>query len=116
MINDPNNIKSCMYKMIKTKNNKLIDHLIITGLHSILVDTITLNDIIYEYKIDDKYMLIAGYSNKFIKLNNTNIYTYYHLVLEDDDINKRYGIYTNGILSESTSLSVFNNSKLIEII
>ena len=101
----------CMYKF--PKNENMIKDLIITGGHSILVDEITNED---EYnknielfqgnlqKIDDKLLLLACVSNKFQKIEDDNDYTFYHLILENDgDINKRYGIWADGVLTETPS-------------
>ena len=53
-------------------------------------------------------MLLDTISNEFVKLENIELYTYYHLTLEnngnDDD---RVGIWANGILTEPTSKNSF---------
>jgi hypothetical protein len=101
-INDPNKFSKCMYKMKKTDN--MIDDLIVTGRHSILLDNLTnferRKQIFFGgsiSKIENKYLLIAAASNKFEQIKDEEEYTYYHLILE----NKRYGIWANGILTES---------------
>ena len=101
MINNPDNPKKCMYKMIKTDKNCLLEDLIVTGNHSILVDDTTLLDntiknykvysknlllssilkksiklININHKVDGKYLLLSSKSKDFIKLKNTNLYTY----------------------------------------
>ena len=113
LINNPNWWTKCMYRMKKEKGlneDALSEDLIVTGGHSILVDE--LNDIDKtnqklvdrKAKVDGKLLLWAGQSSRFEKLNDKNKYTYYHLVLEDEktDDNRRYGIYANGILAETT--------------
>jgi hypothetical protein len=118
MINNPNRFNECMYKIEKTEENGLIEDLIVTGGHSILVDDLA------EYKeenykifgtthmIDDKYLLLSAVSKQFIKLENTNLYTYYHFILENDgDNDKRYGVWANGILTETPSKNQFTNHK-----
>lgn len=114
MVNNPTKVDCCMYVMKKTDDNGLIDDLMITGSHSILVDNLG------EYKkendelfcgtpvIDDKYLLLACVSKDFIKLNEICIYTHYHFILENDGDNYvRYGIWANGILTETPSLDYF---------
>jgi hypothetical protein len=108
--NDYNNPLSCMFKMEKTESNGLIEDLIITGGHSILIDEEIYSEL---GMIDDKYLLLALLSEKFEKLNNTNIYTYYHLCLENEDGDGRYGIWANGILSESTQRNHFVKSNFV---
>ena len=98
-----------MYKMEKTETNGLIEDLIVTGGHSILVDDLgeqkELNEqMIGEHKIEDKYLLLAAVSKDFVKINDTNTYTYYHFILENngnDDM--QFGVWANGILSETMS-------------
>jgi len=81
--------------------------LFITGGHAILVDELSMYEKEKTLKywnelqmIDDKYLLLACISD-YEKLNDNNIYELYHLILENDDINKQYGIYANGVLTES---------------
>jgi hypothetical protein len=64
MLNDPCIWSNCMYKMKKNDNNGLIEDLIVTGGHSILVDDLLeykeKNDEMFGGKsqmIDDKYLL-----------------------------------------------------------
>ena len=107
-INNTDNFSNCMYKMKKTEN--MIEDLIVTGSHSILVDKLTRDEKErqkkywknIEYQIDDKYLLLAAVSDKFEKINNNKLYTYYHLSLEDNLKNKRFGIWANGVLTETT--------------
>lgn len=91
MRNDQNKLHQCMYKLEKTESNGLLEDLIITGGHSILVDDLKNykeeNDISFggiTPKIDDKYLLLSSVSSDFIKLKDANIYTYYHLTLENN--------------------------------
>jgi len=120
MINNPNRFNECMYKMEKTEENGLIEDLIVTGGHSILVDDLGIckeeNDKIFgtTHMIDDKYLLLSAVSKDFKKLENTNLYTYYHFILENDgDNDKRYGVWANGILTETPCKNHFTNHKYI---
>ena len=108
MVNNPDNSKKCMYKMVKTDKNCLLEDLIITGGHSILVDDPKLLDKRRKIKkVDDKYLLLSSISKDFIKLTNNNLYTYWHLTLETDDDNQRFGIWANGLLTETTYKNSF---------
>ena len=121
MKNNPNKFTDCMYKMKKTPENELVEDLIITGGHSILVDDLL------EYKeendekfygrtpkIDNKYLLLAAVSRDFIKLEDTNIYTYYHFTLENDgDDDERFGVWANGILADTPSKNDFLKNNYI---
>jgi len=107
--NNPNDMNFCMFKL--NSANNLFDDLIVTGGHAILVNELSELDIKEHLlkwpelkKIDDKYLLLAGLSDKFEKICDNNNYEVFHIVCEDDgDENKQYGIYANGILAESIS-------------
>jgi hypothetical protein len=105
------------HNMYKMKNSDLT----ITGGHSILVDELTETQKELQkqfwgdavYKINDKFLLLSCCSEQFEKINDTNEYTYYHIVLENNnDVGKQYGIWADGVLTETLServyLSYFN--------
>jgi len=121
-INTPTIFKKCMYKMEKTDMNGLIADLIVTGGHSILVDEISdeervLNEQLFwgpTPKLDNKYLLLAAVSNQFKPIKNNIKYTYYHLVLDNEDVNEeRYGIWANGILTETPSKEFFKKQRFM---
>ena len=94
-------IRNCMFKMKETG-------LMITGGHAILVDELTASeekDTMEKWDIkhiDDKVLLMAGYSDKFDKQMDDLEYTYYHFCLENDgDELMRYGVYAEGVLVET---------------
>jgi sugar lactone lactonase YvrE len=115
MRNNPNQWNRCMYKMEKTEENGLLEDLIVTGGHAIMVDSISeveqerynnigLPNFAEENKIDDKYLLLSSVSEQFIPLTDNESYTIYHFCLENDgDDNARYGVWANGILTETPS-------------
>jgi hypothetical protein len=119
--NRPNIWHNCMYKMVKTEENSLIEDLIVTGGHSILVDNLgeyeeKNKQLLGDIKIDDKYLLLSALSDKFEKITDNEIYEYYHFTLENDgDIHKRYGVWANGILTETPSESQFLNHPYIDL-
>jgi hypothetical protein len=112
IINNPESQLTSMHKMKKS-------NLILTGYHYLLVDELR-DDLIHNktdvtdrfYKhdattIEGKYPLLVCNSDLFEQIINTSIYTIMHLVLESDDINDRFGIYADNVLSESTSKKNF---------
>ena len=121
MVNDPNNHSCCMYKMVRNDHNGLIEDLTVTGGHSLLVNNIDQyreeNERLMgaTQKIDDKYLLLAAASPNFVKLENTDTYTYYHFILENNgNDDERFGVWSNGILTETPSKRQFlQNSNLI---
>ena len=104
-----------IYVMKKKKNKNLTEDLYITGGHSILVNKLGKNEARLTLKlrkqfemIDDKYLLLASLSKKFKPVTYAKPKKIYHLVLENSDPDGKYGIYTNGILSESLSYNWFH--------
>jgi len=122
MTNNPNSFDRCMYKMVKTEENGLTEDLIITGWHAILVDKLSNQElevqknIEFQEKIDDKYLLLSSSCDRFVTIKDANLYVYYHLSLENDgDHDKRFGIWANGILTETTSKNFFMEHKYEDI-
>lgn len=109
MINDSTRWNYCIKRLSKNTLGASED-LMVTGGHSILVDTLSDKEregqiAVYnnaDRKIDGKYLLLASASDNFETVNDNNTYTYYHFVLEhDNDVNVRYGVWANDILTES---------------
>jgi hypothetical protein len=110
--NNPNKWNMCMYKMVKSDTNWLIEDLIMTGGHSIMVDSISkeqqakydemgLTEFSKE-TIDGKHLLLACVSHQFAPMPDNEVYTYYHLLLENNnDVEERFWIWANGILTET---------------
>jgi hypothetical protein len=101
-----------MYKMAKTPTNGLIEDLIVTGGHSIMVDKISKTELaryadfgipdVAKQTIDKKHIVPACVSDQFTPMQDNNRYNYYHLLLENnDDEEERFGIWGNGILTET---------------
>lgn len=113
MVNNPNVFIDCMYKLEKTPTNGLTEDLMLTGGHSILVDNYkdkNINkDVFGECQtIDDKCLLLVGTIKEFIKQENNDEYTYYHFILENDnDDSQRFGVWANGILTDTPSKTEF---------
>jgi hypothetical protein len=101
-INNPHDPLRCVFKMKETG-------LTVSGSHIILVDELPSHlPLKYEFytknhKIDDKFILIACDSDLFEPVADHNEYTLYHLCLESNSTNDHFGIWADGVLSESTS-------------
>jgi len=90
----------------------LMEDLILTGCHSILVDdfvseeqreqTIQVNGKIYV--TDHKYRLPACADPRSTIYEIAGHYRIYHLALQHEDIRMNYGIYANGLLVETCSI------------
>ena len=113
--NNPVSYLSSMYKMLKTEENGLLEDLIITGGHALLVDDLgeqtEKNCKMYNnctFKIDDKFMLLSGACTDFNVLEDTDTYTYYHFYLENDgDDTQRFGVWANNLLVETPNKEYF---------
>jgi hypothetical protein len=114
-----------LYRLQRTTNSQLFEDLYVTGSQSMLYDSLStkehedMTDLLETYnikyninmsnKIDDKYKLIAHYDNTFTEVRRNININIYHLVLENNNNNNNnnnngytnYGIYANGILTES---------------
>jgi len=118
-------IKDQLYKCSQSKYTEIFEPLIITGCHSILVDSFTnekQKEKVIEvngltYLTDNKYRLPACADHRASIYETPGTYTIYHLALENDDYYMNYGIYANGLLVETCSkryLKELSNMTLIE--
>jgi hypothetical protein len=100
-----------IYKLTKEVEPNLTKDLYVTGGHGILVDEISedqktkllTNDNKDCEKIGDKYLLLACVDERFEEVTSDEVFDIYHICLENEDIKTHYGIWANGILSESIS-------------
>jgi hypothetical protein len=120
-------IKNQLYQCSKDKYPELLEPLVLTGCHSILVENSTsivdaeqIEKVIAVnggiYLTEDKLRLPACVDERTSVFPNTGTYTIYHLALENDDYYMNYGIYANGLLVETCSkryLKELSNMTLI---
>lgn len=102
-----------LYKYDKHKFG-LIEDLIISGGHSILVNELTddekklTNQFWKDYeKIDNKYKLLACIDSRNNEFEIEGQYNMYQLILESDDANKQYAIDANGLMTETMSVTFY---------
>jgi surface protein len=104
--------KDRLYRCSKESYPELTEDLIITGCHSILVDTITDEERAKSIEItgrifvtDKKYRLIACVDERAEPYEEEGVFNIWHLALDNDDIKMNYGVYANGgLLVETTSI------------
>lgn len=118
--NSYGNSMNKLYKMTCKKNPELVDDLYVTGGHPVLVDELTLDQINRTTelwgnlrKVGNKYRLLAFLSDKFEPVEDANVYELYDVVLQNEiyqmDMNgSEYGIYANGVLTESMNKEIFD--------
>jgi surface protein len=103
-------IKDQLYICKKENYPDIIEDLVITGCHSILVKSFKDDEQKEKtanlqngtiYVTDDHYRLPACLDDKASVYEPEGIYTIYHLALEHDNYYMNYGIYANGLLVES---------------
>jgi alpha-tubulin suppressor-like RCC1 family protein len=111
---------NCMYKMVKTDDNELIDDVIITRNHGVLVSKLSEKeaekvDVNNLEIIDGLISIIAGKCDNFEKVNDTKRYNYCHFSLETDgDNDRRFGVWANGLLVETPSNNMMDNAKNVK--
>ena len=107
-------IANQLYQCSRDNYPELLEPLVLTGCHSILVENSTsvvdaeqIEKVIAVnggiYLTDDKLRLPACVDEKTTVFPNEGTYTIYHIALENDDYYMNYGIYANGLLVETTS-------------
>ena len=97
-----------LYLLSKENYPDLTEDLVITGGHSILVDNLTayqheqtileLGDIFVTYY---KYRLLAHLDDKTQPYDQQGMFEIYHICLQNEDAQRNYAIYANGLLVES---------------
>ena len=105
-------IKDQLYRCSKDKYPELLEDLVITGCHSILVDSfeseqqkekcIEING--HLCITDNKYRLPACADTRTVVYETPGDYTIYHFALENPDYFMNYGVYANGLLVETSSI------------
>ena len=106
-----------LYTCSKAVYPELTEDLIVTGCHSILVDTLT--DVQREatlaalgkiFVTDRKYRLMAHIDERAEPWASAGDHTVWHFALENEDDGMNYGVYANGgLLVESCSIRFLKN-------
>ena len=117
-------IKDKLYVCTNKEYPEIMEDLIITGCHSILVDEFKegerektaeiLGDI---FVTDNKYRLPTCVDQRASPYEKEGKFTIYHIALENDDYYMNYGIYANGLIVETCSkrfLKEYSGTILIE--
>ena len=103
-----------LYQLTKNNYPELFEDLVITGRHCILLDNISKyqKSLINNYNkidyIDNKILLPCFLDKKSSIYKKLGVYAIYHFALENTNVNKKYGVYANGLLVESCSIKICN--------
>ena len=118
-------IKDQLYRCAKEQYPELLEDLVITGCHSILVDNfkdeeqlkkaIEVNDGRL-FKTDDRYRLPACADDRTTVYENKGVHTIYHIALDNESYYGNYGVYANGLLVETCSKRFLNELANMEIL
>ena len=104
-------IKDQLYKCTNEKYPEIFEDLVITGCHSVLVNSFkddnqreqTSKMLGQVYVTDEKYRLPICLDEKASVYEKEGSYTVYHIALENENYTWNYGIFANGLLVESCS-------------
>ena len=117
-------IKDQLYQCSSDKYPELFEPLVITGCHSILVDSFvsqeqrekTIELLGEIYVTDKKYRLPACADERASVYEIPGNYTIYHLALENEHYTGNYGIYANGLVVETCSKRYLKELSYMELI
>ncbi len=109
-----------LYKCSKDVYTELVEDLVITGWHSLLVDELsavhrqkTLDLFGRVFVTDKKYRLLASIDERAVPLGFKGEFTIWHFALENEDKRMNYGVYANGgLLVETCSIAAMQRNKL----
>jgi hypothetical protein len=116
--------KNKLYKCTQENYPEVVEDLVITGCHSILVDEFV-NDKQREdtmelfgdiYVTDSKYRLPACLDERSSIYEEDGTFTIYHIALDNENYYYNYGIFANGLLVESCSIRYLKELSNMELI
>jgi len=115
--------KNRLYVCKKEKYPEVTEDLVITGCHSILVDSIDKKqeDDIRElagdiFVTDKKYRLMACLDDRAETYSEEGVHNIWHFALANKDYYMNYGVYANGLLVESTSRRMMKELSGMELV
>jgi hypothetical protein len=121
IIYNPNNdlrIENRLYKYSKNDFPELTKDLYLSGGHSILVDKLTpsqKNQMTKTYMTEGRFRLPAYIDERAVPMEGEGKYAIWHFALENTDKYMNYGIYSNGLLTETCSINFMKNYSNLNI-
>jgi hypothetical protein len=116
--------KNKLYKCTQENYPEVVEDLVITGCHSILVDDFvndkqredTMDVLGKIYVTDSKYRLPACLDERASIYEKDGTFTIYHIALDNESYYSNYGIFANGLLVESCSIRYLKELTNMELI
>ena len=115
--------KDRLYLYKKTDVPELVEDLCITGMHSVLVERLSSDQIerVYEtlediYLTEGRYRLPACVDERSEIYGEEGYFDVYHIALANPDYHGNYGVYANGMLVETTSLRFLKELAQMDIV
>ena len=116
--------KNKLYKCTQENYPEVVEDLVITGCHSILVDDFvndkqredTMDVLGKIYVTDSKYRLPACLDERASIYEKDGTFTIYHIALDNENYYYNYGIFANGLLVESCSIRYLKELTNMELI
>ena len=113
-----------LYKCKKENYPELLEDLIITEFHAILVDQLTqiqrektIKKLGKIFKTQNKFRLIASIDERAEPWTQPGKHIIWHIALKNENIYNNYGIYTNGgLLVESISINYLKNKSNMTLV
>ena len=116
-------IKDQLYVCSKEKYPELLEDLVITGGHSILVDEFregerekTIEVLGKIYATDNYYRLPACVDDRTTVYENIGYHSIYHIALEHENYLMNYGVFANGLLVETCSRRYLKEHSNMELL
>jgi len=110
---DDDRVKDKLYRCPMSEYPELIEDLVITGGHSILVKEFKDDEQMEKNKavfgstpvIDEHFKLLAFIDDKTKIFEEEGVHTIWHFALENTDEFGKYGVYANGLLVETIDIN-----------
>ena len=115
--------KNRLYVCKKEKYPEITEDLVITGCHSILVDSVTeqqykdIEEFAGRIYVTDKLCRFpACLDDRAEPYTETGVHTIWHFALAHNDYYMNYGVYANGLLVETTSKRMMKDLSGMELV
>jgi|UniRef100_A0A6C0D0Z1 hypothetical protein len=120
---DDQPLKDRLYRLSPAKYPGLLEDLLLTGIHSVLVDNVSdelsleiINVMGRVFTAEGKIRLPVFLDKNSIPYEINGTFNIYHLALQNENYYGYYGIYANGLLVETCSKRYLADSLLMNLL